>query len=76
MAITVRDWNSRGSQYIPEQQTILPDACIYDADEMKRVKYAYDHGHQVASHTWAHKDLTTLTWDQSTWYSQPPLIKF
>lgn len=43
----------------------MPDACIYDADEQKRVKYAYDHGHQVASHTWAHKDLTTLTWDQS-----------
>lgn len=21
-------------------------------------------GHMVASHTWAHKDLTTLTWDQ------------
>jgi len=40
------------------------DACIYDADEIKRVKYAYSHGHQVASHTWSHKDLTTLTWDQ------------
>ncbi|KAG9085480.1 Carbohydrate esterase 4 protein, partial [Ceratobasidium sp. 370] len=38
--------------------------CIYDADNIKRVKYAYDKGHQVASHTWAHKDLTTLTWDQ------------
>ncbi|KAF5374460.1 hypothetical protein D9615_009084 [Tricholomella constricta] len=33
-------------------------------DNIKRVKYAYDKGHQVASHTWAHKDLTTLTWDQ------------
>jgi peptidoglycan/xylan/chitin deacetylase (PgdA/CDA1 family) len=38
--------------------------CIYDADQVKRVKYAYDHGHQVASHTWAHKDLTRLSWDQ------------
>ncbi|KAG6845260.1 hypothetical protein H0H87_011995 [Tephrocybe sp. NHM501043] len=38
--------------------------CIYNADEIKRVQYAYDKGHQVASHTWAHKDLTTLTWDQ------------
>ncbi|KAG8792706.1 Carbohydrate esterase 4 protein [Ceratobasidium sp. 428] len=38
--------------------------CIYDADNIKRVKYAYDKGHQIASHTWAHKDLTTLTWDQ------------
>ncbi|KAJ7679289.1 carbohydrate esterase family 4 protein [Mycena polygramma] len=39
-------------------------ACIYDADEQKRVKYAYDHGHMIGSHTWAHLDLTTLTWDQ------------
>jgi peptidoglycan/xylan/chitin deacetylase (PgdA/CDA1 family) len=38
--------------------------CIYSDDNVKRVKYAYDQGHQVASHTWAHKDLTTLTWDQ------------
>ncbi|KAG6902260.1 hypothetical protein C0995_002411 [Termitomyces sp. Mi166 len=38
--------------------------CIYDADNVKRVKYAFDHGHQVASHTWSHKDLTKLTWDQ------------
>jgi len=38
--------------------------CIYDADNAKRVKYAYDKGHQIASHTWAHKDLTTLTFDQ------------
>ncbi|KAF9036878.1 carbohydrate esterase family 4 protein [Panaeolus papilionaceus] len=38
--------------------------CIYSADNMKRVQYAYNHGHQVASHTWAHKDLKTLTWDQ------------
>ncbi|KAJ7882275.1 carbohydrate esterase family 4 protein, partial [Mycena leptocephala] len=39
-------------------------ACIYDADEQKRVKYAYDHGHMIASHTWSHKDLTTLTSNQ------------
>jgi len=38
--------------------------CIYNADEMKRVKYAVDKGHQIASHTWSHPDLTTLTWDQ------------
>ncbi|KAG6917729.1 hypothetical protein DXG01_001380 [Tephrocybe rancida] len=38
--------------------------CIYNDDEIKRVQYAYSKGHQVASHTWAHKDLTTLTWDQ------------
>jgi len=38
--------------------------CIYDDDEVKRVKYAYDNGHQLGSHTWGHLDLTTLTWDQ------------
>ncbi|KAK0469487.1 carbohydrate esterase family 4 protein [Desarmillaria tabescens] len=38
--------------------------CIYDQAEMDRVKYVYNAGHQVASHTWSHSDLTTLTWDQ------------
>ncbi|TFK71516.1 glycoside hydrolase/deacetylase [Pluteus cervinus] len=31
---------------------------------MDRIKYAYNHGHQIASHTWSHLDLTNLTWDQ------------
>jgi peptidoglycan/xylan/chitin deacetylase (PgdA/CDA1 family) len=39
-------------------------ACIYDDDEIKRVKYIYDHGHQVASHTWSHSDLSTLSFDK------------
>ncbi|KAF5327284.1 hypothetical protein D9619_004031 [Psilocybe cf. subviscida] len=39
-------------------------ACIYDADEVKRVQYAYQKGHQIGSHTWSHADLSTLTWDQ------------
>jgi len=39
-------------------------ACIYSPESMNRVKYAYSQGHQIASHTWSHKDLTTLTWDQ------------
>ncbi|PPQ69529.1 hypothetical protein CVT26_001787 [Gymnopilus dilepis] len=38
--------------------------CIYNTDEMNRLKYVHDHGHMLGSHTWAHKDLTTLTWDQ------------
>ncbi|KAH9022813.1 carbohydrate esterase family 4 protein [Lactarius hengduanensis] len=38
--------------------------CIYDPESVKRVKYIYDNGHMVASHTWAHKDLATLTFDQ------------
>jgi peptidoglycan/xylan/chitin deacetylase (PgdA/CDA1 family) len=39
-------------------------ACIYDADSVKRVQYAYNKGHQIGSHTWAHLDLTTLSWDK------------
>lgn len=35
--------------------------CIYSADNIKRVQYAYSNGHQVCSHTWAHLDLATLT---------------
>jgi len=38
--------------------------CIYSPANMDGVKYAYNHGHQVASHTWGHKNLATLTWDQ------------
>ncbi|KAG9095791.1 Carbohydrate esterase 4 protein [Ceratobasidium sp. 370] len=38
--------------------------CIYDTDLATRVKYAYDQGHQIASHTWAHRHLTTLNSDQ------------
>ncbi|KAF8604049.1 carbohydrate esterase family 4 protein [Ceratobasidium sp. AG-I] len=38
--------------------------CIYDAANMKRVKYAYDKGHQIASHTWGHQHLSSLSWDQ------------
>jgi peptidoglycan/xylan/chitin deacetylase (PgdA/CDA1 family) len=38
--------------------------CIYDADNVKRIKYLHSKGHQLASHTWGHKDLATLTWDQ------------
>ncbi|KAJ3517756.1 hypothetical protein NLJ89_g319 [Agrocybe chaxingu] len=38
--------------------------CIYSEDNVKRVRYAYNQGHQIASHTWGHRDLTTLTWDQ------------
>ena len=45
--------------------SFLPDECIYNTDEMNRLKYVHDHGHMLGSHTWAHKNLTTLTWDQS-----------
>ncbi|KAG8679481.1 Carbohydrate esterase 4 protein, partial [Ceratobasidium sp. 423] len=38
--------------------------CIYNEANVNRVKYVYDKGHQVASHTWDHKRLSTLTGDQ------------
>ncbi|KAF8150210.1 carbohydrate esterase family 4 protein [Crassisporium funariophilum] len=41
-------------------------ACIYDDASVARVKYAYDNGMQVGSHTWAHKNLTYLPRDQVT----------
>ncbi|KAF8625884.1 hypothetical protein AX15_005150 [Amanita polypyramis BW_CC] len=38
--------------------------CIYNSDEISRVQYVYAHGHQIASHTWSHPDLTTLSHDE------------
>lgn len=35
--------------------------CIYSPENVKRVKHAYDMGHQVASHTWSHADLSILS---------------
>lgn len=34
--------------------------CIYDETLAASVKYAYDAGHQIASHTWNHNHLATL----------------
>ncbi|KAF8912549.1 carbohydrate esterase family 4 protein [Mucidula mucida] len=44
--------------------TFFFNRCIYDSDSQDRVKYAYNNGHQVASHTWSHANLATLSWDQ------------
>jgi peptidoglycan/xylan/chitin deacetylase (PgdA/CDA1 family) len=52
--------------------------CIYSEDNAKRVKYAFDKGHQVASHTWSHANLTNLTWDQNHdefWRVEEALLK-
>ncbi|KXN80799.1 Chitin deacetylase [Leucoagaricus sp. SymC.cos] len=40
--------------------------CINEPSNAARVKAAYDAGHQVASHTWSHKDLATLPQDEIT----------
>ncbi|KAG6808527.1 hypothetical protein H0H92_003831 [Tricholoma furcatifolium] len=39
-------------------------ACIYDDDSASTVLYVSQAGHQLASHTWSHPDLTTLNADQ------------
>ncbi|KAG0292588.1 Carbohydrate esterase 4 protein [Linnemannia gamsii] len=42
------------------------DGCIYDPTVRSVIKRAYDSGHQIASHTWSHPQLTTLTVEQIT----------
>lgn len=44
-----------------------PVGCIYNPDNVERVKYAYSQGHQVASHGWSHQYLTNLGASQSTY---------
>ncbi|KAK0468623.1 carbohydrate esterase family 4 protein [Armillaria novae-zelandiae] len=34
--------------------------CLYGDTERAAIQYAYSKGHQIASHTWGHKDLATL----------------
>jgi peptidoglycan/xylan/chitin deacetylase (PgdA/CDA1 family) len=34
--------------------------CIYSQEEAQRLKYAYDMGHQIASHTWSHVHLNDV----------------
>ena len=40
------------------------DHCIYAEESVARIKFAYSQGHQIGSHTWAHKNLSTLTSEQ------------
>ncbi|KAK3833623.1 MAG: hypothetical protein J3R72DRAFT_231311 [Linnemannia gamsii] len=42
------------------------DGCIYDPKVRSAIKRAYDSGHQIASHTWSHPQLTTLSVEQIT----------
>nr|ADX07295.1 putative chitin deacetylase [Flammulina velutipes] len=58
-AIALNALTSRGAK-----GTFFFNQCIYDQGAIDQIKYAYNAGHQVASHTWGHKDLTSLTWDQ------------
>ncbi|KAJ7806888.1 carbohydrate esterase family 4 protein [Mycena olivaceomarginata] len=38
--------------------------CIYAADRIADIKYAYAAGHMIGSHTWSHASLTSLSTDQ------------
>lgn len=38
--------------------------CIYSEENAKRLNYLVKHGHQIASHTWAHAHLPQLTGDK------------
>ncbi|KAL5504809.1 hypothetical protein ACEPAH_7472 [Sanghuangporus vaninii] len=38
--------------------------CIYDDDMIAALQHAYDSGHLIASHTWAHLDLAEQSWDK------------
>jgi hypothetical protein len=40
---------------------LLADGCIFDQVNVDRVKYAFDHGQQIASHSWSHPHLPELT---------------
>lgn len=38
--------------------------CIYSGNNPSNLKYAYDQGHQIASHTWSHPHLPSLSRSQ------------
>ena len=40
------------------------DHCIYAEESVSRVNFAYSQGHKIGSHTWALKNLSTLTSEQ------------
>ncbi|KAF9279523.1 hypothetical protein BGZ68_007873 [Mortierella alpina] len=42
------------------------DGCIYDPTVQSVLKRAFQSGHQIASHTWSHPQLTKLTVDGIT----------
>ncbi|CAE6455340.1 unnamed protein product [Rhizoctonia solani] len=39
--------------------------CIYSGNNPSNLKYAYDQGHQIASHTWSHPHLPSLSASQT-----------
>ncbi|KAK0227805.1 carbohydrate esterase family 4 protein [Armillaria fumosa] len=41
--------------------TFFVNGCIYGDSQVQAIKNAHSKGHQISSHTWAHKDLATLS---------------
>ncbi|CAD6912550.1 unnamed protein product [Tilletia laevis] len=35
--------------------------CIYDEDSVQALRYSYNAGHQICSHTWSHPNIETLS---------------
>nr|ADX07300.1 putative chitin deacetylase [Flammulina velutipes] len=55
----VNTLNSKGAK-----GTFFMRRCMYDQDSQDRIKYAFNNGHQIASHTWSHPNMVDLSWDQ------------
>ncbi|KAG8955193.1 Carbohydrate esterase 4 protein [Tulasnella sp. 424] len=57
---TLKDYNAKATFFVNGNNY----QCIYTTDNEKRLKAAYAAGHQIASHTWAHLDWTTISKDK------------
>ncbi|KAG9041873.1 Carbohydrate esterase 4 protein, partial [Tulasnella sp. UAMH 9824] len=57
---TLKTYNAKATFFVNGNNW----GCIYTTDNERRLKAAYNAGHQIASHTWSHANWTTLTNDQ------------
>ncbi|KAG9048548.1 Carbohydrate esterase 4 protein [Tulasnella sp. UAMH 9824] len=57
---TLKQYNAKATFFVNGNNY----QCIYSTDNEKRLKAAYNAGHQIASHTWAHLDWQTLSKDK------------
>ncbi|KIM21259.1 carbohydrate esterase family 4 protein [Serendipita vermifera MAFF 305830] len=54
---TLAQYNAKGTFFVNGNTY----HCIYDPKYAESVRYVFDQGHQIASHTWSHPDLTKLS---------------
>ncbi|KIO18311.1 carbohydrate esterase family 4 protein [Tulasnella calospora MUT 4182] len=59
---TLKTYSAKGTFFVNGNNY----ECIYSTDNEKRLKTAYNAGHQIASHTWAHLDWTKLSKEKLT----------